>query len=144
MEMFATNEELERLEQLQASTSGPARLAVLLPLAWFMCQRDSARARALLQEAQALLPQCSGAELNRAQLRIDAVRAHTALLQGQLQEAHALAQQVVTLAAACGAWAEQVDAGWVLAMTLADLGDLPGMAMRCAPNSSKSNMPTGS
>ncbi|WP_338847431.1 ATP-binding protein [Massilia sp. W12] len=127
MEMFATNEELERLEQLHSAASGPARLAVVLSLAWYLCQRDSARVPPLLEEAQTLLyggghpVQCE-----QAANRIDVVRAHLALLAGRLQEAHDLAQRSMQEAQQLACWRNQCDAGWILAQALADFGDLTG------------------
>ncbi len=55
MEMFALDAEVSRLEALLPPLQGELRLAVLLPLAWHLRQRDSNRANQLAQEAQALL-----------------------------------------------------------------------------------------
>ena len=46
-----------RLEALLHDAQGRARLDALVPLAWHLRQRDSARARELVAEAQALWAQ---------------------------------------------------------------------------------------
>ena len=55
MEMFALDDDVAGWEAALPPLRGLARLAVLLPLAWHLRQRDSARADALAGEALALL-----------------------------------------------------------------------------------------
>ncbi len=55
MDMFAVDDEVAQWEVALLPLRGAARLPLLLPLAWHMRQRDSARADRLAAEAQALL-----------------------------------------------------------------------------------------
>ena len=56
MDMFALDDALADWEAALPSLRGPARLPVLLPLAWHLRQRDTARALELAAEGLTLLP----------------------------------------------------------------------------------------
>ena len=58
MDMFALDDEVSRLELALSPLCGSARLAVLEPLVWYLRQRDTGRALALADEAEALLATC--------------------------------------------------------------------------------------
>jgi hypothetical protein len=55
MDMFALDDALADWEAALPSLRGPARLPMLLPLAWHLRQRDTARALQLAEEGLALL-----------------------------------------------------------------------------------------
>ena len=57
MDMFAADDDVAQWEVSLLPLRGSARLAVLVPLAWHLRQRDSERADALAAEALALLQQ---------------------------------------------------------------------------------------
>ena len=126
MEMFALNEEVDRLELLQNSCQGAARLALLLPLAWYLCQRDIERLTIVLHDAKSLLdlPEVAP-ELPRYRARIRIIEAHVTWLKGELKTARAFSEESLQLALACDSCAEICDAYWILSQIVADLGDLP-------------------
>ncbi len=83
--LFVDDAELAALDDALALWSGPSRLAILVPLAWYLRQRDGRRALQLVDEAEALM---MGLDLEpeaaqRGSARLLLVRAETDWLKGQ-------------------------------------------------------------
>ncbi|SFV02002.1 ATP-binding protein [Pseudoduganella namucuonensis] len=119
MDMFAVEDEVARWEVALLPLRGPARLAVLPPLAWHLRQRDSDRADGLAAEALSLLPHEQAAERARMQL----VRAEVQWLRGALDAAEAQAGQAFAALCAQGDHAGCADAHWLQAWIAIDRGD---------------------
>ena len=125
LEFFATDEAVAVLEAaLQASTADQ-RLPALVALAWQMRQRDTQRALALADAADACVEQQQPQHAARLQL----VRAEAQWLFGELDAAKATAHGVLEGlddgplgSAACALC--RADARWLLAMVAAGQGSL--------------------
>ncbi|MFA9216469.1 MAG: tetratricopeptide repeat protein, partial [Sphingomonadaceae bacterium] len=125
--MFAVDEDVARWEVALLPLHGPARLPLLVPLAWHLRQRDTSRARALADEALALLPETnlppSDIELISARLQLVHAEAHWLL--GELD----IADQLATHAGLClGALEDETgcsDAHWLRSWIATDCGDYP-------------------
>ena len=90
MELYGLDEDVAQHEAMLAALSGPDRLAALVPLAWYLRQRDSARALALAAEGSGWLDAAGdGAEVARHRARLGLVRSEIAILQGRYDEAQA-------------------------------------------------------
>jgi len=91
MELYALDDEIAQLEAALTSLTGPDRLPILMPLAWYLRQRDSKRALALADEASSLLDAApDGPETTRQRARLDLVRAEIAILMNRYDEADLL------------------------------------------------------
>ena len=84
MDLYVPGRRVAELETTLAAAQGGVRAEALVALAWHLRQRDSARALALADEAQALL-----ADRPALQLRLAMARAEILSLRCQLDEAEA-------------------------------------------------------
>ena len=125
MDLFTIDDDLLEWERELPALRGSARLGTLAQLAWHLRQRDHRRAVELSTEVLALLP-LSGAEAREAErirLRMGLARAETMRLEGELDGAQALVEQML------GAWealddaAGCADSHWMLAWIAIDRGD---------------------
>ncbi|HEV2674435.1 MAG TPA: tetratricopeptide repeat-containing diguanylate cyclase [Aliidongia sp.] len=90
MELYALDDEVSRHEAALPALAGADRLPTLEILAWYLRQRDSARAIALADEASALLHNTPADTRNlRVTARLELVRAEIAVLQCRFDEARA-------------------------------------------------------
>ena len=128
MDMFALDDEVSQWETALPTLRGPARLPVLVPLAWHLRQRDSARATALAREGLDLLPATAltpeAQTLTSARLRL--VEAEAAWLQGRLAEAETLAAAIAEQLHAQGDRRGCADTRWLRAWIAIDGGDHQG------------------
>lgn len=124
MDMFALDDDVAHWELALLPLRGVARLLVLLPLAWHLRQRDSLRAIALADEAEALLAQVPAEDFLRpAQGRLRLLRAEVAWLMGELETAQRLADEALCLLRALGDHAGCADTHWLRAWIAVDNGD---------------------
>ncbi|MRV72449.1 GAF domain-containing protein [Duganella sp. FT92W] len=119
MDMFAVDDEVAQWEVALLPLRGAARLPILLPLAWHMRQRDSARADKLATEAQSLL----GPNDVSGRARMQLARAEVQWLNGALDAADAQAQQAFSALCEYGDQAGCADAHWLQAWIAIDRGD---------------------
>jgi signal transduction histidine kinase len=126
MEKFALGEEVARLEAGLESATGADRLALLVPLAWYLRQRDTQRALWLTQEIEDLLKQCPlpQAEKDRIEARILLVRSEAEWLFARLTQAEPLVVQALELFRRLGDKIGSADAHWLLAWIAVDKGRL--------------------
>jgi signal transduction histidine kinase len=125
MEMFAGDDEVALWESSLPGLRGADRIQVLLPLAWHLRQRDTARALLLAREALGLLPaagltpeQCALAEG-----RMALIRAEASWLFGKLAEAQEQAESILDACSRMRAPIECADACWLMAAIALDRGD---------------------
>ncbi len=123
MDMFAVDDEVAQWEVALLPLRDAARLPLLLPLAWHMRQRDSARADQLAAEAQALLAPGDTTNHPCSYARMLLVRAEVQWLNGALDAAEAQARQAFSTLRASGDQAGCADAHWLLAWVATDRGD---------------------
>jgi len=122
---FALNEEVAAWTTALPTLRGTERLATLLKLAWHLRQRDTTRALALADEADALLRgQASDADALCVRARLTLVRGEAKWLSGQLHVAMDLAQQAAATFEACADLAGVCDAA-LLQAAIADDRDDP-------------------
>ncbi|MGV7210065.1 ATP-binding protein [Oxalobacteraceae bacterium A2-2] len=128
MELFAVNSEVAQWEAALAPLRGPARLSVLLPLAWHLRQRDTARACRLADEAGQLLTAAGFSDERRLRMaaRLQLVHATAAWLAGQLERAAQLATDAFDVLCGQGVHSGCADAHWLLAWIAIDRGDHEG------------------
>lgn len=120
---FALNEEVAAWTAALPALRAAERLDVLLKLAWHLRQRDTARAQALADEADALLGGARDTEALRARARLMLVRGEAKWLFGQLHVAMDLAQQAASTFDACADLAGACDAALLQAAIAADRDD---------------------
>lgn len=130
--LFGLGDDLPALERQLETMQGPARLAPLVELAWYLRQRDCKRALALADEADTLLHPTAGNETDHCRRRHAArlllLRSEIKLLFAGLDESDRMVQ------AAAQAFAElddplgMGDACWMQATLALDRG---GMAQAC-------------
>jgi len=125
MDMFAVDEEVARWEVALLPLRGPARLPLLLPLAWHLRQRDTARATAMADEALAMLPATSLTveEQDGIAARLQLVHAEARCLGGELDAAGALADAAFSRLCALNDHAGCADAHWLRSWIAVDRGD---------------------
>ena len=125
MEMFAVDDEVAKWEVALLPLRGPARLPLLVPLAWHLRQRDTARACALADEALALLPATSLApsDLDLITARLHLVQAEARWLHGALDAADQLADDAYQRLCALDDQAGCGDAHWLRSWIAIDRGD---------------------
>ncbi|HAT31657.1 MAG TPA: GGDEF domain-containing protein [Janthinobacterium sp.] len=125
MEMFALDADVAQWEIALLPLRGVARLPVLVPLAWHLRQRDSARAATLADAALNLLPQAALAPAPAALItaRLLLVRAETDWLYGALDAAEARAREAAEILEAQDDGPGRADAHWLQAWIAVDRGD---------------------
>ena len=122
MEMFALDDELAQWDAALHPLSGPARLPALVPLAWHLRQRDTARAVELAEEGLRLLgDSADAAPLIAARLHL--VQAEAAWLAGQLDAADEQAKQIHARFSAIDDATGIADAHWLRAWIAIDRGE---------------------
>jgi signal transduction histidine kinase len=127
MDMFAFDDELAQWEAALPPLRGPARLPVLVPLAWHLRQRDTARAVELAAEGLQLLPATALAPgaVTLIAARLQLVQAEAAWLSGQLDAADLLARQASDQLIAIEDHSGIADAHWLRAWIAIDGGNHP-------------------
>lgn len=125
MELFTVDENVAKWETALPSLRGIDRLPILLPLAWHLRQRDTARALAMADEASAMLAGAPmpAAERDALGARMDLVRAEGKWLAGELDAALAAAGDVLTRFTSLLDQAGCADSYWLLAWIAIDRGD---------------------
>jgi signal transduction histidine kinase len=125
MDMFAVDEDVAKWEVALLPLRGPARLPLLVPLAWHLRQRDTARARALAGEALQLLPcaALSAADTTQITARLQLVQAEAHWLHGELDTADQLAGAAFERLCGVGDHAGCADAHWLRSWIAVDRGD---------------------
>jgi signal transduction histidine kinase/tetratricopeptide (TPR) repeat protein len=125
MDMFAVDDEVAQWETALLELRNGDRVAVLLPLAWHLRQRDTGRALELAREALTLLPATPSTQDERAlaAARMALVRAESSWLNGALGEALAQAQAILGTCTALSAHTGCADAHWLMAVIAVDRGD---------------------
>jgi signal transduction histidine kinase len=125
MEMFAADDEVAKWEVALLPLRGPARLPLLVPLAWHLRQRDTGRARAMADEALALLPatSLSPSDLDLIAARLQLVQAEAHWLHGELDHAERLADDAYARLCALDDQAGCGDAHWLRSWIAVDRGD---------------------
>ena len=117
MEFYATDEAVGRLEASLAMAQGSGRLPALLMVAWQMRQRDTHRALALADAAQATLDTDPGLVMGDAQRQMHArlllIRGEAKLLFGQLEVCAALCNTALQDFSACSDPIGCADAHWL-------------------------------
>ena len=123
MEFFATNEALAQLEARLAQTSvqDPARLPLVVELAWQMRQRSSQRALELVTHAEVLLEQNQAPLLS---LRLLRIRAELQLVMNDFSACFACAEQARIGFAHFGDALGLADTYWLLAWLAVHKGEL--------------------
>ena len=128
MEMFALNEEVARLEAALLPTQGLARLAVLIPLAWHLRQRNTARALVLAEEARNLMMPVleQQPELRPGMARLKLVWAEVKWLMGELDAAETMARRALAVFQELNDAVGCSDSHWLLALVASDRGIVAG------------------
>jgi signal transduction histidine kinase len=125
MDMFALDDALADWEAALPSVHGPARLPLLLPLAWHLRQRDTPRALRLAAEARALLLAAAlpPDETDAVAARLLLVQAEAAWLAGQLDAADAQARRAGASFDALQLHLGRADTCWLRAWIAIDSGE---------------------
>jgi signal transduction histidine kinase/tetratricopeptide (TPR) repeat protein len=129
MEMFALDDEVARLEAMLTATHGAAQLPALVALAWQLRQRDTLRAVALAQAAQALLaaaPPADAAamqEQQRITARLQLVHGEAKWLFAKLDAAQTLGDMALDAFILLKDDIGCADAHWLLAAVAIDTGN---------------------
>ncbi|HEU4850570.1 MAG TPA: ATP-binding protein [Telluria sp.] len=125
MDLFTADDNVASWEKELLSLRGSDRIALLVPLAWHLRQRDHRRALELSSQALSLLSVSTlpGPRAERVRLRIGLVRAETMRLEGQLDAALAEVERLLPLWEALGDACGCADAHWMLAWIAIDRGD---------------------
>jgi signal transduction histidine kinase len=124
MDMFALDDALTDWEAALPSLRGPARLPMLLPLAWHLRQRDTPRALQLTEEGLALLAEAAlpTADAQAIATRFLLVRAEASWLSGELELADEQAADAGERFASQHLPLGQADAHWLRAWIAIDQG----------------------
>ncbi|MBB3224185.1 ATP-binding protein [Pseudoduganella umbonata] len=123
MDLFASDDAIAQWELALPGLTGSARLPVLVPLAWHLRQRDTGRAGALADEAEALLPEADTAARGTFAARLQLLRAEIRWLAGELDRARSMAEAARDASCAAGDMAGCADAHWLCAWIAVDRGD---------------------
>ena len=123
---FALNEEVAAWTAALPALRGAERLEMLLRLAWHLRQRDTPRALALADEADALLGGAREIDAVRARARLMLVRGEAKWLFGQLHVAMDMAQQAASMFDGCADPAGACDAALLQAAIAVDRDDPAG------------------
>ena len=127
MEIFALDEEVARLEAELPSRAGLDRLALLLPLAWHLRQRDTRRALVLADEIEssaATLKILDSAQRRTVAARLTLIRGEAEWLFARLPQAETLIQQALESFLTLDDKIGCADAHWMLAWIAVDTGRL--------------------
>ncbi len=125
LEFFADDDEVERLEA-QLTAAGEARtVALLLPVAWQMRQRDPRRSLTLCDEAERTLRVggLTGTEPTRTTARLQLCRAEVHWLHGSLDLAQPLLDAALANFSALGDAVGMGDAEWLATWVSLGRGD---------------------
>jgi signal transduction histidine kinase len=123
MDLFASDTSVAECEAVLPALVGPARLAALVTLSWQLRQRDSTRAAALVDEAQALLQLVDDQTREAIAARLLLLRAELRWLSGDLDTAQAMAEAARETLCAMADDAGCADAHWLCAWIAVDRGD---------------------
>ncbi len=132
MELYGLDEDVARQEALLQTLTGPDRLSAQIALAWYLRQRDCARALELVADCMAWLATAAADRENtRARARLDLVLAEVALLRGQFEEGQAGLNRAFHAFAALG---DQTGLGdtELTAHLLHQFNGVTGLAATCA------------
>ena len=122
MKKFVLDAEVAQLESQLQHTDGERRLAVLLPLAWHLRERDTRRALSLVGECQALLTYANlkDEERQSAAARMRLISAEVKWLFSELKAAQELALGSLASFQELQDFSGCSDAHWLLAAIAAD------------------------
>jgi tetratricopeptide (TPR) repeat protein len=125
MDMFAVDDEVAQWEAALLPLRGPARLPVLVPLAWHLRQRDTGRAVELASEGLQLLPATALApdEMQLIAARLQLVHGEARWLAGELDAAAGIVEQAYQQLCALGDHQGCADAHWLRAWIAIDHGE---------------------
>ncbi|CDG84513.1 ATP-binding protein [Janthinobacterium agaricidamnosum] len=125
MDMFAIDDDVVSWERGLPALHGAARLPLLLPLAWHLRQRNSARAAACAAEARELLALADiDAQVRAAgAARLQLLQAELTWLHGELDTAEQQAGLAFDTCCALDDGAGCADAHWLRAWIAVDRGD---------------------
>ena len=126
LEKFALNDEVVRLESELAQVGQGDRLAILVPLAWHLRQRDTRRALRLCDDIEDLLAATDLLPEQKQKIgaRIMLVRAEAEWLFARLTQAEPLVAQALEQFRAIGDRLGCADSHWLLAWIAVDKGRL--------------------
>ncbi len=126
MEKFARNEDVTRLEAELETSAGANRLALLVPLAWYLRQRDTRRALQLTEEIEGLLKTAAlpQQQQERIEARILLVRGEAEWLFARLTQAEPMVLQALERFRSLDDQLGCADAHWQLAWIAVDKGRL--------------------
>ncbi len=129
MKLFALNDDITALEGQLKTLRGVARAAPLVTLAWYLRQRDCARALGLSDEAEALLALAGATKNEHIMLsaRLALVRAEVKMMFVDLTNARQLADSATKAYEELGDPIGLGDAHWLNASLLVDQGDGDGV-----------------
>jgi PAS domain S-box-containing protein len=125
-EFFATNEAVALLEASLAAAKGPERLPALIAVAWQMRQRDTQRALALADEADASTGAWATLTDDRQRslrARLLLIRGEAKFLSGELDASAVLAGKALQDFSACCDAIGCADAHWLQYCIAGDQGD---------------------
>lgn len=122
MEKFVLDAEVAQLAGQLEGTDGEERLAVLLPLAWHLRERDTRRAMSLVYEARALLSYSELTQHERQAIaaRLQLIAAEAKWLFSELHEAQESARIALQLFEEIHDFIGCSDSHWLLALIASD------------------------
>ncbi|MET0319544.1 MAG: ATP-binding protein [Duganella sp.] len=127
MDLYVLDDEVAQWEATLLHLTGPDRLSVLIPLAWHLRQRDTARAVLLAREGLAVLSttHLGPRDLALIAARLELVAAEAAWLAGELAPAARMAIAIEQQMQAHDDWRGVADCRWLRAWIAIDGGDHP-------------------
>ena len=126
MEFFASEEQVNTLESVLPTLRDAARLEVLIPLAWYLRERNTERALLLADEADGLLAQASlfAGEQQAMTARLLLLRGEARWLLAQLDGAAEFARRAMAIFATLQDARGMADTHWLLSSIAIDRGDV--------------------
>ena len=126
MELFADAAKVAESQQALASLKGPARLPVLLEVAWHLRQSEMANALKLADEAELLIGQCMlrPDEQRISTGRLHLIRSEAKWLGADLDWAEVMAGQALQIFEEVQDARGLADANWLLGCIATDRGDV--------------------